>query len=328
MSTTRAAGEVQACVFAPGLLLTVTVEGDPQEARPAEVHLHAGGQGLWLSRMLQRLGHRVVLATALGGEPGAVVAGLVADEDVELAAVRVAEPTAAYVHDRREGERDEIVRTPEPALSRHERDDLYGLTLQHAVAAGVCVVTGRPPGSTIDVDFYRRLGADLSNLGVRTVGDLHGEELDAFLDEGRLDVLKASDEDLVADGRLEEGGDLGSAAAKLSLADVGLVVVSSADRPTMARAGDRWLEADSPRLHAADHRGSGDSMTAALVAAVIRDLDHADALRLACAAGAANVTRHGLATADPGLIDELARRVEVREVGGADADGGEGEGHG
>lgn len=93
------------------------------------------------------------------------------------------------------------------------------------------------------------------------------------------------------------------------------VVVSRAEHPALARFGSTLLRARPPRLEAVDTSGSGDSMTAALAAAMLRGLDPEATLRLACAAGAANVTRRGLGSASGDLVPELAKRVEVEEVG-------------
>lgn len=55
-------------------------------------------------------------------------------------------------------------------------------------------------------------------------------------------------------------------------------------------------------------------MTAGLAAGLIEGLDAEQTLKLACAAGAANVTRHGLGSASEDLIAELAERIEVEAV--------------
>jgi 1-phosphofructokinase len=69
------------CVFAPAPLLTVTIEssrhGDADDAAEplddeGELHLHVGGQGYWVARMLRTLGIDVVLCATFGGETGAV----------------------------------------------------------------------------------------------------------------------------------------------------------------------------------------------------------------------------------------------------------------
>ena len=41
-------------VFAPSPVVTVTLEADAQGG--TEVHFHAGSQGVWIARMIQRLG--------------------------------------------------------------------------------------------------------------------------------------------------------------------------------------------------------------------------------------------------------------------------------
>jgi 1-phosphofructokinase len=75
-----------------------------------------------------------------------------------------------------------------------------------------------------------------------------------------------------------------------------------------------WFESIPPRLEVADHRGAGDSMTAALAVARGQGLEAEDALRLATAAGCLNVTRHGLATGHRDTIERLAEQVEIREL--------------
>lgn len=52
-------------------------------------------------------------------------------------------------------------------------------------------------------------------------------------------------------------------------------------------------------------------MTAGLATGLRRGLGEEETLRLACAAGAANVTRHGLGSADSGLIPGLVDKIEV-----------------
>jgi 1-phosphofructokinase len=67
-------------------------------------------------------------------------------------------------------------------------------------------------------------------------------------------------------------------------------------------------------MEVVDHRGAGDSMTAALAVATARDLDATETLRLAAAAGAVNVTRHGLGSGRADAIAQLAENVVVTEL--------------
>ena len=78
-------------VFAPSPLVTVTIEdrgGEP------DIHVHAGGQGVWQARMISSLGVPVVLCAALGGETGEVLRHLIAVEGVEPTLSRSMQATA------------------------------------------------------------------------------------------------------------------------------------------------------------------------------------------------------------------------------------------
>ena len=130
-------------IFDPFPVLTVTIEdADGRD----EVHLHAGGQGLWIGRMAVALGARVRLVCATGGESGVVLTHLIRGEGIQTTGVTTAGDSAVYVHDRRSGGREELAEVEPPALSRHELDGLYEQALVEALDADVFVLAG--PGSS------------------------------------------------------------------------------------------------------------------------------------------------------------------------------------
>jgi 1-phosphofructokinase len=302
-------------VFAPVLHLSVTME--KTSADDDEIHIHPGGQGFWIARMLKHLDERPLLCGPLGGEAGQVFRGLLGQWGMDVSAVDVGHRSPVVVHDRRSGERYTIAASPSIELARHEIDDVYGRFLDRSLASGLCVVTGQSD-QIFPAKFFRRLGHDLASAGVRVVADLHGPELREFLEGGPIEILKVSDEDLESDGLLEDrnADRTGSLRALQELIDAGAesVVLSRQNKPALARFGDSLYEASAPELDPADHRGAGDSMTAGLAAAARRGLDPESTLRLACAAGAANVTRHGLGSAAADLIPGLTERVDVKRL--------------
>lgn len=165
-------------MFAPSPLLTVTIE--PGVDRP-EVHLHAGGQGFWVARLAATLGAEVVLCCALGGEPGRVLEGLIESERLTLRAARANTPNRVYVHDRRTGERMEVVSVESRALNRHASDELYGMALGAGLDADVTLVTGCQPPDVVEAHLYRRLVGDLRVNGKLVIADLTGPPLRAAL---------------------------------------------------------------------------------------------------------------------------------------------------
>jgi len=301
-------------VFAPVLYLTVTIEASP--SGNDEVHIHPGGQGFWVARMLKHLGERPLLCGPLGGEAGKVFLGLLGQFGMDVSSVEVAHRSPVVINDRRSGERVTIADSPTISLERHETDDVYGRFLEKALACGLSVVTGQSE-EIFSTDFYKRLGHDLAAGDIEVVADLHGPELRAFLEGGPIQILKVSDEDLINDGTLREVTDraaLMGAVDTLAEAGARSVVLSRQGEPALAKFGDTWIEARTPELDPADHRGAGDSMTAGLAAGLRRESEPTDILRLACAAGAANVTRHGLGSADANLIPGLTEKVAISEL--------------
>lgn len=305
-------------VFAPILSLTITIE-QGAKSEVDEVHFHPGGQGFWTARMLRHLGERPLVCGPVGGESGRVIRGLLGQWGIDVSPVEIESDSPITIHDRRSGEREEVAITHPPSLSRHDFDDFYTRFFDRALSCGTAVIAGQTR-EVVPVDQYRRLGHDLRTTKVRVVADLHGDELRFLLEGGPVDILKVSDENLRDDGLLRSDDDDEAlrAIGRLVASGATSVVLSRADRPALASIEGAILRACPPELVAADFRGAGDSMTAGLATALRAGLAPADMLKLACGAGAANVTRHGLGSTAEGLFANLAKKVEVTTVVGVE----------
>jgi 1-phosphofructokinase len=296
-------------VFAPAPQLTVTIE---KQNDRADLHVHAGGQGIWQTRMITSLGASVTLCAAVGGEVGAVLAPLLDTEGVTLRTVPRGSPSGWYVHDRRAGHREEIAEEPGAPLSRHEIDDLYSLALAEGLRAGLAVLSGPAHPSVVGPEVYRRLAGDLGANGCRVIADLSGEHLNAVLQAG-VHLVKVSHEQLIEDGRAPDDSEeaLVTALHRLRADGAEAVLVSRADRGALALIEDEAYEVGLPRLTPADTRGAGDSMTAGVAAVLARPGSLAEAIRTGVAAGALNVTRHGLGTGHVDAVAVLTERVRL-----------------
>jgi 1-phosphofructokinase len=299
-------------VFAPAPQLTVTIE--QQHDRP-ELHVHPGGQGIWQTRMITSLGADVTLVAAVGGEVGAVLEPLLGFERVTVRTVRRGSGSGWYVHDRRSGSREEIADQPGAPLSRHVLDELYSLALAEGLRAGVAVLSGPAHPSVLGPDVYRRLAGDLRANGCTVLADLSGEHLEAVLDAG-LDVVKVSHEELIDAGRARDDspGELIAALRKLRADGARTALVSRSDAGAYALIDDEVYEVGMPKLAPAETRGAGDSMTAGVAATLARGGDLHEAVRTGAAAGALNVTRHGLGTGHVDAVRVLTERVDLTPI--------------
>jgi 1-phosphofructokinase len=302
------------CVFAPAPILTLTIERSPDDGE--ELHVHAGGQGFWVARMAALLGVSVELCAPLGGETGEVLSTLLHGERIALRGVPVAAASGSYIHDRRGSERREVWNARLAPLGRHEVDTLFTATLAAALEHGVCVLTGtQRQDSVLPATTYTRLASDLAANDVTVLCDLQGALLRAAL-EGGVDIAKISHHELIEDGWASGDGrdEILAGAERLREAGARNVVVSRADGGALALLDDAAFEAHAPQMTPVDPSGAGDSMTAALAFGRARGHDVRRLLRLGLAAGAVNVTRHGLGTGDAEAIERLAENVDISDL--------------
>jgi len=303
----------EVAVFTPALLLFIEIHDDT-DGRP-DIHVHAGGQGFWMARMVQALGATPIPCSPVGGEPGVALGAILQAAGMPARLSSSSRPNAVVVEDRRGGDRVELAVTEVPPLGRHEVDELYSAVVGAAIRAGVCLIAGTQLDPALRDDVFRRLVADLRRNGVLVIADLSGSALRAALASG-VDIIKISHEELIRDGwAAGEGPDeVMEGIARLRGAGAGAVVVSRSSRNSLAGFEHRLVEVHSPSLEVVDHRGGGDSMSAALAVAAATGRSFEDGLRLAAAAGALNVSRQGLGSGRIDAIEEIADRVEVRDL--------------
>lgn len=296
-------------IFAPSPGLTVTVED--VEGTP-DIHLHAGGQGVWQARMLTALGASVTMCAVFAGETGSVVRHLISDEGVKVLGVEGQGSSGAYIHDRRDGEREVVAENEGEKLTRHELDELYGLTLQAGMEAGIVILSGAVREDAVPDDVYRRLAADLGTAGCRVITDLTGDRLTAAL-AGGLSVVKIADDELTDSGRASSDEPAAIIEAMRTLHDegAGTVIVTRAHLPSLMLHEDTVSEIRVPQMQSVDTHGAGDSLTAGVAATLAAGGSMREAVVLGTAAGALNVTRHGLGTGEEGAIRNLTKLVTV-----------------
>ena len=161
-------------VFSPHPILGITIEqrGSDED----DIHIHAGGQGVWVARMAGELGAHPILCGFCGGETGELLRPLLEAQAGETRLVETSTPTGSWVIDRRSGDRKMIAHAWSDPPTRHETDDLFSITCAAALESEVLVVCGPVPTDALPLDVFSNLVADASAGGTKVIVDLspHG----------------------------------------------------------------------------------------------------------------------------------------------------------
>jgi 1-phosphofructokinase len=280
-----------------------------------DVHIHPGGQGVWLTRMAGELGADPVLCGFLGGESGVILETLLEGLPGERRMVRTATPSGSYVLDRRSGERVAVAQSLSEPVSRHELDDLFATTVSAALGSRVLAVCNSYPGHVVPLETYGDLVADVRAAGVPVIADLSTPRLDSAL-RGGPDLVKLNDWELAeyVYGPVGSPRELRAAAERLRAAGAGTVVVTRGPAPAFCLDADGPWEIVPPRFERGTREGCGDSMMGGVAAALAAGRDMRFALVQGAAAGAVNFLRHGLGTGSRSAVQEVVQSVEVRAV--------------
>ncbi len=301
-------------IFGPHPMLSTTIEALTSEGGD-DIHLHAAGQGVWVARMAAELGAEATLCGFIGGESGTVLRPLLEQLPIELRLVETAAASGAYIHDRRSSERVPVAQSASLPPSRHEIDDLFSITCAAALDADVLALCGPYPSEALPLEIYGNLVADVRTNGTPVVVDLSPPRLDSAL-EGKPDLVKINDWELAAfvSGPVDTKARMRAAIERLQDAGAAAVIVTRAEEPALVVRGDEAWELIPPRFERGAREGCGDSMMGGLAACMAAGLDWEETLRIGAAAGAANFLRHGLGSGDRAVIDDLAKRVELRRL--------------
>ncbi len=301
-------------IFGPHPLLSITIESLTAEGGD-DIHAHAAGQGVWVARMAAELGARPVLCGFLGGETGTALRPLLEQLPVELRLVETAAASGCYIHDRRGGKREPVAQSAAMPPSRHEIDDLFSTACAVALDSDVLALCGPYPSEALPLEIYGNLVTDVRANGTPVVVDLSPPMLDSAL-EGKPDLVKINDWELAkfVVGPVDTEAKMRAAAQRLLERGAGAAIITRAEEPALVLRREEAWELVPPRFERGSREGCGDSMMGGLAASLAMGRDWEEALQVGAAAGAANFLRHGLGTGDRSVVEDLARRVELRPL--------------
>ncbi|MFI9767110.1 1-phosphofructokinase [Streptomyces sp. NPDC052415] len=265
-----------------------------------------GGKGVNVSRAVAAAGRRTVAVLPLGGAPGALVAQLLAVQDIEVTAVRIAGATRSNIA---LAETDGVltkINAPGPELTAAEQELLLETVREQSRDADWIACCGSLPRG-LAPEWYADVVARAHAGGARIALDTSGRALLEALRE-RPDVVKPNAEELAeAVGRpLSTVGDAVKAAEELREMGARAVLASlGADGQLLVDGAGTWF--GSARVDVVrSNVGAGDSSLAGFL---IAGGSGPQALASAVAHGAAAVQLPGSVMPSPDDLDTSAVTV-------------------
>jgi 1-phosphofructokinase len=291
-------------IFSPNPMVSIAIESFSSEGGD-DIHIHAAGQGVWVARMAAELGADPVLCGFIGGEVGTVLRPLLEEMPA----------SGTYIHDRRSGEREPLAQSAAFPASRHEVDELFSVAVAVALDCDLLAVCGPYPENTVPLEIYGGLVVDAKANGVPVIVDLSSPRLEKSL-EGKPDLVKINDWQIAGfiAGAVDTEERMRAAMERVRDEGAETVIVTRAGDPALALHDGRFTELKPPKFERGAREGCGDSMMGALAATIAAGHEWEDVLRLSAAAGATNFLHSGLGTGSRAVIEELAPRVELRDL--------------
>lgn len=279
--------------------------------RCGEEHYEAGGGGINVARVLDRLGTQVTCHYLSGGATGIALDGLLDRYQLVKRPVPIAGQTriAFNLFENASGKEYRFV-PPGPQVEESEWQAMLAALAE--VDCDYIVASGSlPPG--VPDDFYARLAGMAQTQGARFVLDSSGPALLGGLAQGGVYLAKPSL------GELRKATGLPLTAAS-DIAEAAMELVTSGKTEfvavTMGHEGGLLAGNAGPRLapaipvEAKSAVGAGDSFLAAMVWAMAGGWEPFDAFRYGMAAGSAAVLTPGTDLCHKADIERLYREAK------------------
>lgn len=284
--------------------------------RASAHRVDVGGKGFNVSRALRAMGTESVALGFVGGHAGEMIAeGLsrlgIATDFVRIAGGETRTNVSVVAPDRHIK-----VNEAGPGVTRDE--ELRLVEKIHALAreGDWWVLSGSlPPGASTEV--YGEVIRIVRAAGGRALLDTSGPALALACAAGPFLVKPNAAEARELTGLpVETPEQVLAAALAVHGRGAANVLVSLGKRGALLSDGERaWLAAP-PAVVERNPVGAGDSMVAGLVWSLARGMAPPEALRRAVASGAAAASLAGTTFGSTAMVEELAKQVEVRPIGG------------
>jgi 6-phosphofructokinase 2 len=273
-----------------------------------------GGGGINVARVIERLGGKVEAIYPAGGPAGQILCNLLARQGIKSQLIAIAGETREDITILDEGAgRQYRFILPGPELSEAEWQTCLQ-AVEKAPPGLACASGSLPPG--IPNDFYARFASTANRAGQKAFLDTSGDALREAL-KAPLFLIKPNLEELaglVDDELTNETAQLKACRAVLARSKLEAIALTLGPQGALLVTRKNAYRARSSSVQPLSTVGAGDSFMGALIWALAAEMEWAEALRVAVAAGTAAVLTEGTELCHAADVHRLGGQITVGEL--------------
>lgn len=281
--------------------------------RVSSVRLDAGGKGINVSKAIMSLGGNSRAVGILGGSAGSFIKQYLDSYGIGNDFLRINAETRTnlkVIDSIRKTNTD--INEPGPLIAQEDLDVLEKKVLSYICNDTVLVLSGSVPAN-VDKTIYARWITVAKTAGAKTILDADGELLKNGIQAGPA-VIKPNIHELemlfgIEIDSLQSADRYARNLIKQN--SIEIVVVSMGEEGAVFLNKEHSIFVHGISVDAKSTVGAGDAMVAALAFCTDRGYNFEKSVRLATAAGTANVMTTGTQPADYSSIIEMESRVKL-----------------
>ena len=275
----------------------------------------AGGKGLNVSKVIRLCGEEVLATGFTGGFNGAYVEQMLTEKGIPNQFVHVKGETRSCINVLDgDGKSTEFLEPGVPVTEEEEKAFLE--TFQELLKKTKVVTMSGSAPKGLPADIYGKLIGMGKAAGVKMILDTSGE----YLKEGvkaKPYLIKPNNDEIgqLLGKKVTSLEEMLEGAKRLQSSGIAYVVLSLGAEGAAVVCDEGIFTAKPPKIHAVNTVGCGDSMVAAMAAALERGCGVQEMLRYAVAVSSANAM-----TLETGFfrqedMEENYRKTEVKKIG-------------
>ncbi|MGT2716472.1 1-phosphofructokinase [Streptococcus respiraculi] len=269
----------------------------------------AGGKGINVSRILQRLGYASTATGFIGGFTGEFIKNGLVAEAIGTQFVQVDQDTRINVKIKADQETE--INGLGPVVTDEQLAELEDI-LSHVTADDTVVFAGSAPAS-LGNQVYNRLIPQAKKAGAEVVCDFEGQTLlDSLAHEPLLVKPNNHELEAIFGVTFHSREDIVRYAKEILVKGAKNVIVSMAGDGALLVTGDVTYFAKPIKGTVKNSVGAGDSMVAGFTGAYTKSHNPIEALKWGVACGTATAFSDDLASID--FIREMYEKVEVETL--------------